>query len=1541
MRSALVGSRVASRYRDPRTVIGIIYPTGSIYVTNRPGIANVPGNVVHGVLTDISTTSQSLQPDEARATIGTLSFTVLDLAGAVTDELRDQLLNFDAGVRLREVRVFTGDDDDFTLLERVETYVVDSVVELDGRSYRFKCSDRSREQRTDIFEQATTRLDASLTDVATTVTVQSTDGFNMVAHTASFTDAPSATVGYFRIKKTGEVIRYTGKTATTFTGCTRERFGTRAQAVTIEAGTDADRRPEIEEVIYLELPMPEMFYALQTGVILSSAATLPATWHMGISQSFVNANLVQQIGVDLYNPSDVTEGFILRFLYLSKTDGKRFLEEQVLFPGGCFAPIDSNGVIGLRRVAPLVSTAQPSAVLFDANVIRHGSVQHVQNRVINQLIVYWNFDGEQYTRINVFTNPASRAIHQKAKPKTIKLRGLHVSRHSVATLRRIFASITDRYGAPPIEVSAKLSRALNRLEIGDTVRMVLARVRDYTALAHLDRSFEIQRRQINWRTGDLSVELFGSTARTVALGEDGSGAAGGILADAWYSSIGTALSSVLTISANAVTANGNLPAGTYYHLGNLTIAAGVTVTINGTVRLHIRGALTINGVIDGVGRGVAAIADPNTVGATQTTPAGLQYQRQTVGTTRGSSGVLYFPTQGIFRGNLPTSIQLTGQPALARFAIDVDAAGALVGEPTDLAGTPGVYGGPVVEHNTAAGTVRAKGGAGGGSGAGLVIVTRGALSFGASGEIDLSGGAGASPASTVTLAGKQLYAGAGGGGAPGGFVYIADGLDIPRPDLSTTFTADHGATPALGNPITLIPPETEPAQPWTGTDAGIGTADRWEASHFIQYVPSPVELGESDDEVTPPPTNLAAAADGTGVRLTWTAPPPDRFDFVEVWESINNDRANATLLGRIYGSTLFRGSDASITRYYWVRARDDRTGPSAWEPVSATGGVSATFGGATGPPGADAVEVSVSPQFAQWVQAPNGGAFTPSGTTCDVTFTFKRGGSAIATHVIRVTRSGTTLTAATFSESGEATAETSVGSGTSVLTVLVQHTASGVTGAQAISVVEGGDDGAAGAPGADGDDGLPGSNALNEDPSFRDISLAAGHWQQTNGNDLAAVASTPTVTNGVVGRRVLRFNVASNVQWWSEEIPLDASRNYQVSVWARQVSATPINYLLVAFFDANGVNIDSGGSDATGWDGIGTFHYWARLGQPFATSLTYYSKNFGPNSTAKIPTGAVSCRIGSLTNYSNAAAENIDFQDFRLVRLISLTDQIYGQLQAAFAAAGLINANISINADGSLTGAGGGAPVISSLSGSVATGQLTANVLAALQAVIGNLAAIKADIGSITAGNITFNSTGAFIKLGTAGYSSGIGFYVEYNGGTPRLFLGDAGGSYMRWTGSELEIVGDITANYSKADWGATQTFSPSWSGFSPNGSPQLSYAVSVDGRWAKLWCATELSQGANPGNISFSNLPAAIRPPGTSFAWSQGTGIGFSNTSGRDFPFALKIWQASHASAGTVEFAPLTQDGTVSNVSYEVAGAWGPGTAGIRAGMVFEWPIA
>src|SRR5687768_11244085 len=62
---------------------------------------------------------------------------------------------------------------------------------------------------------------------------------------------------------------------------------------------------------------------------------------------------------------------------------------------------------------------------------------------------------------------------------------------------------------------------------------------------------------------------------------------------------------------------------------------------------------------------------------------------------------------------------------------------------------------------------------------------------------------------------------------------------------------------------------------------------------------------------------------------------------------------------------------------------------------------------------------------------------------------------------------------------------------------------------------------------------------------------------------------------------------------------------------------------------------------------------------------------------------------------------------------------------------------------------------------------------------------------SITGGGVTLSSGGA-LKGGKTTYGSGTGVFLGYHSGAYKLDVG-SGSSYVRWTGTALDIIGDIT----------------------------------------------------------------------------------------------------------------------------------------------------
>lgn len=939
--------------RRPRYVIRIEFPTATIYCTSHDDITGIPGVVVENVLKEPSAISQRLEPDAGRSTIGAFSFSLVDLNGVFTDAVRAHWFD-DEGMRDREVRFFVGYEGfDFADFQLFTTQIVINDSLLNG-IYSVQCRDITREQNKEIFKPVATTLRQSVSATATIIPVGDTTGFISVQHGAAYTDAPGQLVYYFRLED--EIIRALSKSPNQFEVCTRGVLNTVAKPHAISDTASQDRQPKVEEYIYLEGPGPKLAKQILLGT------DLPEHWSVLVDSQYVRESDFDNIGKDLWDTSDDTNSLVLRFEGLKAQDGKRFLEEQIYLLLGCFSPVYSDGTLGLRRMAPLIANTSPVVTLTESVITQLGELEHDGESMHNQFRILWAWDSlaEDYIRESRFVDATSIDAHGQSPLLTYEFRGLHGERHTDATIAQRLASIRERYTTPPERISVTVFGSLNRIEVGDVVRLKLTEetLRDYALdAADFQRSFEVHQQSYNAAQGTVTLELFGSTFRPLAQPPIISDFRA--LPDSWYTSEGAALSSVLTISGNVVqagsytingatttTASGSI----FYHDADLTIADGASITITGNVQLRIKGFLQINGDINGTGGGKAGVSDPGT-GSWDATFAGNSGY---VGNSRGWDGIAI----GIVRGAFPfrtIPANLTRGQHDAFPALELSTAGGvLAGLPEDLRGSGGAPGGRAIRMND---NLEVAGGTGVAGGSGLVIVCRG-LAFGASGSIILDGNNSATTSTATNPWGSGFYSGAGGPGGSGAMVVLLDGSSVSFPVLAGKFFARGGTVPVQGVPVSKVSGESLArdlrdqgsalnvavsgyADPTAVTLSGF---DYSTVAYGIQYLAEAIGA-EGDQFARPPaPTDLRAHSTAGGNLLTWTSPDADLYNVVEVYASISLNRSDAVFVGETKGSSFHHYLPLGGRYQYWIRAArtwaDGRTPTrSEWQPLGETSGV--------------------------------------------------------------------------------------------------------------------------------------------------------------------------------------------------------------------------------------------------------------------------------------------------------------------------------------------------------------------------------------------------------------------------------------------------------------------------------------------------------------------------------------------------------------------------------------------------------------------------
>lgn len=594
--------------------------TDLLYLTSNDDADTPAGEqVIPGVIEDVSGTSQRLDVKNFNSTIGSMSVTVVDIDGEFSDYLRTKLAN-DLTITKKRVRFFLGypgiDFDEYALLQ---TQIVERE-EVENNVYDVRCYDVQRQQRKEIFERKETILNADVAADDDTIEVKNASEFETYYHGSSFRVNALSTVGHLLIvdgdKK--EIITYTGKSGNTFTGVSRAQFGTKAQDF-LAIEDSKNRNLKVYEYIYLEMPAVKLAYAILTGSLYNDAQTLPGHWNLGIDSQYVATSHFTTIGSDWWDPSDDTKGRQVRFEGLTKTDGKKFIETELYGLLGAFSPILSTGELGLKRLAPIVSSSSYVAILDETNIVKASKATYSHDQVVNFLRVNWGYDDQRqrFRRSNFFVDPSSRDRFGLSALKTLNFKGLQASAgHSADAIRAMFEGYRDRFAGPPISMTLQVLPSLNVLEVGDVVRVNLSNYPDYFGDSDINRSFEIQQVTVDYATGKVTIKVAGSTQRSSGL-IDYDSASGTAVPDATYTSTGTDIESEFSAnvsrSGSVVTVDSDFTiTGTnqitdadsiFYVDGDFTIPFGRTVYVENNVQLRVKGFFNCFGKIDGKGRG--------------------------------------------------------------------------------------------------------------------------------------------------------------------------------------------------------------------------------------------------------------------------------------------------------------------------------------------------------------------------------------------------------------------------------------------------------------------------------------------------------------------------------------------------------------------------------------------------------------------------------------------------------------------------------------------------------------------------------------------------------------------------------------------------------------------------------------------------------------------------------------------------------------------------------------------------------------------------
>lgn len=302
---------------------------------------------------------------EGRASLSHVSFGLLDKDGQITrlaafTQLAGRQVTIEAGflgmAEADYVAVFTGRVLDYTLAN-------------DNVTWQFQTTSLLVDQRKNIF-RAATFLTAATTAVAAAINVKGT------------TDFPAATGGVLYLRIDDEVVSYTGKTATTFTGLLRGQLGTVAAAHAINAAV-------VNLAVLQGNPITLALQILtSTGLGTNGPYdVLPACVGLSIDQTLVDIARFEQ------ERNRWVNSLTFKFEESETTSGKAFLEEQIYTFTNAYPIEDNKGRISMKVYAPPLPTGILES-LDDTNMTGpptfKGNV--LANNFFNEVDLQYDFD---------------------------------------------------------------------------------------------------------------------------------------------------------------------------------------------------------------------------------------------------------------------------------------------------------------------------------------------------------------------------------------------------------------------------------------------------------------------------------------------------------------------------------------------------------------------------------------------------------------------------------------------------------------------------------------------------------------------------------------------------------------------------------------------------------------------------------------------------------------------------------------------------------------------------------------------------------------------------------------------------------------------------------------------------------------------------------------------------------------------------------------------------------------------------------------------
>jgi hypothetical protein len=558
----------------------------------------------------ISGISQNVDPINGVSTIGTLTAKLTDYGGKVSDIIKAADA---AGYGLRRQRIevfllFKGMDWADRL--RVRVLQVDNLKLSHENEYTLSASDIQMQLRKTVFNPGKSATSGAVAATGA-VTIGMADARPFLPTTTVF----FGTCGFVKIDS--EIMRWTSSTNNPSTLTVplegRGLFSTVAAAHAPGATVD--------EIIYLDgNPITIALGIMQSSGVAGAKGVYdvyPKKWGCGLSSSGdVDQAGWFQIGELLTGLSAshlAGDGLKFQFVLNKGVEAKKFIEDSLLKIIGAYGFVRGDGSYSIRAYNDLANAAKENAVvsLTTDNVISWGDLTYNYQNLANELWI--DFDEQpklsgKYIRASLFVDSVSQKKWGSAKQLKYAAQGIKTDSDFISQLYQRFQRVLSRYSRPPMQIPLILLPSLNKLEIGDIVRITLP-IRDLFTGTTLDRAFEITSTQLQTKTGEINVTC-------IAQPE---------LANFWFDGVGVVASVTISPASTSIPNGGTqqLVARTFDAGGVQVPTPAISWVASGNVTVSSTGLVTATGVGSGTVYAVSGAKRSNVATITVTTAANL------------------------------------------------------------------------------------------------------------------------------------------------------------------------------------------------------------------------------------------------------------------------------------------------------------------------------------------------------------------------------------------------------------------------------------------------------------------------------------------------------------------------------------------------------------------------------------------------------------------------------------------------------------------------------------------------------------------------------------------------------------------------------------------------------------------------------------------------------------------------------------------------------------------------------------------------------